>query len=72
MWLELHNNDGPFFINMDNVIKFSWNGDSARTELITIAPSGSAVLVYSCKESAQDVANMITEEQRRLAEEARR
>lgn len=70
MWLELNNEDGPFHLNMDNVIKFSWNTMLARTDLVSIAPSGTGVMTYSCKESPQDVENKIVEEQRRLSQEA--
>lgn len=38
MWLELHDNNGPIFVNMNSVTHFQRVEGQRRTTLVTFAP----------------------------------
>ncbi|MDK1373371.1 MULTISPECIES: hypothetical protein [unclassified Sinorhizobium] len=62
MWLKLHDNNGPIFINMDNVTHFQRVEGQRRTTLVTFAPNGGTSATLQVHESPDDIMEMLWEE----------
>ncbi|MBP1882408.1 hypothetical protein [Sinorhizobium mexicanum] len=62
MWLKLHDNNGPIFINMDNVTHFQRVEGQRRTTLVTFSPNGGTSVMLHVHESPDDIMEMLWEE----------
>ncbi|OWK26282.1 hypothetical protein AJ87_02845 [Rhizobium yanglingense] len=67
MWLELHDSSGTVFVNMDTVTDFRRYEGNDKTQIFTYASSGDSFTQYYVFETPDEIINMITEEQERLA-----
>ncbi|NTG09252.1 hypothetical protein [Rhizobium rhizogenes] len=68
MWIDLIGTDGnPVFVNFNQATHFRQSTMSSNTVITLSAQSGSDAKTIEVKEDLQTVANMITEEEKRLA-----
>ena len=63
MWLELRDNNGPIFVNMDNVVHFQRVEGQRRTTLIAFAANHGACVTLQVHETPNDIMEMLWEEQ---------
>ncbi|MDK1493138.1 hypothetical protein QN219_24350 [Sinorhizobium sp. 7-81] len=62
MWLELHDNNGPIFINMDHVMHFQRVEGKKRTTLTFAANSGTCVTLQ-VQEPPDEIMEMLWEQE---------
>ncbi|WEX75103.1 hypothetical protein PYH37_000441 [Sinorhizobium numidicum] len=62
MWLKLHDNNGPIFINMDTVTHFQRVEGQRRTTLVTFAPNSGACGMLKVQEPPDEIMEMLWEE----------
>ncbi|AIM03449.1 MULTISPECIES: hypothetical protein [Sinorhizobium] len=62
MWLELHDNNGPIFVNMDAVTHFQRVEGQRRTTLVTFAPKNADCATFQVKESPDEIMEMLWDE----------
>ncbi|MCA1444230.1 hypothetical protein I6F07_29360 [Ensifer sp. IC4062] len=62
MWLKLHDNNGPIFVNMDAVTHFQRTEGQRRTTLVTLAPKNGACMTLQVQESPDEIMEMLWEE----------
>lgn len=61
MWLELHDSNGPIFINMDTVMHFQRVEGQRRTTLVTCAAKSGTCVMFQVNESPDEIMEMISE-----------
>ncbi|MCA1403684.1 hypothetical protein I6F26_03580 [Ensifer sp. IC3342] len=61
MWLELHDSNGPIFINMDTVTHFQRVEGQRRTILVTCATRSGTCVTLQVKESPEEIMDKISE-----------
>lgn len=64
MWLELHDSNGPIFVNMNVVTHFQRVEGQRRTTLVTFAPKNADCVTLQVKESPDEIMEMLWEEDR--------
>jgi hypothetical protein len=62
MWLKLHDNNGPIYVNMDNVIHFQRAEGQRRTTLVTFTANGGTRVTLQVQESPDEIMEMLWEE----------
>ncbi|WP_085035228.1 hypothetical protein [Ensifer aridi] len=62
MWLELHDTNGPIYINMNNVTHFQRVEGQRRTTLVTFAPNSGTCGMFKVQESPEEIIEMLSEE----------
>ncbi|WP_026186892.1 hypothetical protein [Ensifer sp. BR816] len=62
MWLELHDSNGPIFINMDTVTHFQRIEGQRRTTLFTFAPNSGTCVTLQVHEAPDEIMEMLLEE----------
>ncbi|WP_018237864.1 hypothetical protein [Ensifer sp. BR816] len=63
MWLELHDSNGPIFVNMDTVTHFQRVEGKRRTTLVTFAPNNGTCVMFQVNESPDEIMDMMISEQ---------
>jgi hypothetical protein len=61
MWLELHDSNGPIFVNLDTVTHFQRVEGQRRTTLVTCATKSGACVTLQVQESPKEIMDMISE-----------
>lgn len=62
MWLELHDINGPIYINMEAVTHFQRVEGQRRTTVVTFAPNGGSCGMFKVQETPEEIMEMIKEE----------
>ncbi len=62
MWLKLHDNNGPIFINMDTVTHFQRIEGQRRTTLFTFASNSGTCVTLQVHESPDEIMEMLWDE----------
>ncbi|AFL51640.1 MULTISPECIES: hypothetical protein [Sinorhizobium] len=62
MWLKLHDNNGPIFVNMDTVMHFQRVEGHRSTTLVTCSVKGGVSVTLQVKESPDEIMEMLWEE----------
>lgn len=62
MWLELHDNNGPIFVNMDTVMHFQRVEGQRSTTLVTCSIKNGSSVTLQVKESPDEIMEMLWEE----------
>ncbi|MCA1366771.1 MULTISPECIES: hypothetical protein [Ensifer] len=62
MWLKLHDNNGPIFVNMDNATHFQRVEGQRRTTLVTFAANNGSCMTLQVQESPDEIMEMLWEE----------
>ncbi|MDX0408488.1 hypothetical protein GOC91_16415 [Sinorhizobium medicae] len=62
MWLELHDNNGPIFVNMDTVMHFQRVEGQRSTTLVTCSIKNGASVTLQVKEPPEEIMEMLWEE----------
>lgn len=70
MWLELRDNNGPIFVNMDNVVHFQRVEGQRRTTLIAFAANHGACDAPGSRNAKRDHGNAMGGAQRGLSRAA--
>jgi hypothetical protein len=63
MWLELRDNNGPIFVNMDNVVHFQRVEGQRRTTLIAFGANHGACVTLQVHETPNEIMELLWEEQ---------
>lgn len=61
MWLELHDSNGPIFVNMDTVTHFQRVEGQRRTTLVTCAAKSGTYVTLLVQESPEEIMAMIAD-----------